>query len=454
MKNILACIALACVLPAKAQFNLGVATGNYCTMNGLNLNPAVLGGTKERYCFSIASFGLGVDNNVGSFDPGKGLIVAVGSGKTDNMFQYSTNSRISTIAPYGELAGPSMMMRLDKVTSAAFTMRLRGINQFNNFDQTLFHTFSDPAYRPEKNISTSVRDFNYTVHMWGELGLSVGRVLYENKKGRLSAGLTARYLGGLAYVAVNGSKMDVTFQQNKDTLSVTDVNLQYESNFLYTKPGQGTNASANVLKLIGGGNGGFGFGGDLGGIYEFNPKGLRRGYLVKFMASVLDVGAVVYRSDNNTQGTFSGKGKVTGKGIIDNVRNFSSIQRYLAARGFTTAVTQVSTRVHLPTRLVIGGDYNAYKHYYVSLLFVGNVAKRNTIGNSYYNQWTIAPRYEIKEVSLALPVTFSTLSNTFKVGVGVAGAGLFLGSDDLLAVFSKSQSGINFYGGFNIPINK
>jgi hypothetical protein len=445
-------IALVLATPVFGQYNLAIATSNYCVMNSMALNPANIAGCREKYSFSLIGFGFGVDNNAGSFNLDGGLVVAVGSGKTNNMFNYANNSRISMLAPYVDIVGPGILVKLDKATTVAFSTRIRGINQFNNFDQTLFHSFNDPYYKASDDINVNLNNFNYTAHVWGDLGLTVGRVVYDDRKNRIKAGGTLRYLGGIAYVAVKGRNMDLRFKKNMDTMYVSNVDLDYLSNFLYTRPGQGNNLSTNIFSLLANGNGASGIGGDLGITYEYNPKKLKNGYLARVSASILEIGAVSYHGENNTQETFSGGGKVTGKGILDNVRNFASIQRYVTTRGFKADITKVKTTLYMPTRLMLSGDYNVNKNYFVNASFVISLRDREAIGNSFYNQFSITPRYETQTFSVGLPITFNTLSNSFKTGIGIAGSGMFIGSDDLLAVFSRSQAGVTFYAGINIPI--
>ena len=178
-----------------AQRNFGIATGNTSALNSMYLNPALIAECKEKKAVSLLAFSLGVDNNVGPFSASKGLVVAVGDGKSNNMFTYTRNSRVSMHAPYLDITGPGVLFKVDDKHSIAFSTRLRGMNQFNNFDQTVFHVFNDPKFRVSDNILSQPRDFVYTVHMWGEFGFTYGGVFYDNGVHKIKAGGTARYLG-------------------------------------------------------------------------------------------------------------------------------------------------------------------------------------------------------------------------------------------------------------------
>ena len=452
-KIILPGIAMLCCTISFAQFNFAIATSNWCSMNSLSLNPANIAGSKERYSINLFSLNTGVDNNVGAFNAKNGLVVAVGNGKTNNMFTYSNNSRVSMLAPYAAFSGPGVTYRIDKHNSIAFTTGIRGMNQFNNFDQTIFHTFNDPKFRTTEAIDAAPRNFNYMLHVWAEIGVSYAATLIDNGRHKLKAGATLRYLGGMAYVGLKGRNMDAHFNAGKDTFSVTNADLEYASNILSSKAGSGTNVPTAITNLIFNGNGGNGIGGDLGVVYEYTPKNEKKnGYLVRFSASLMDIGSITYKGENNANEIFSGSGYVTGKGILDNVKNFAQIKNYAVVRGFTADIRKTTTTVYMPERLMLGGDYHVDKQYYVNVTYLGNLGTRQGFGNSYYNQFTVTPRYDTKLITIGLPLTYSTLSNSFKVGVGIRASGVYVGFDDMLSLFSHSQYGLNFYAGINIPI--
>ncbi len=447
-------LLLTVATSAEAQHNLGISTSNWTSLNSLYLNPANIADTREERVVNLLSFSGGVDNNVGPLNVAEGLVVAVGNGKANNMFNYSNNSKVSMLAPYVNITGPGVMQRIDSVSSFAITTRLRGMNQFSNFDQTLFHSFNDPNFRPSEDILATPTNFVYTVHLWAEIGFSYARVLFDNGQHKLKAGASVRYLWGIAYVGVNGRSMDVDFKKGDNLFFAGNTDIEYSSNVLNTEVSQGQNISQRFSELMMKGNFGRGVGGDMGLVYEYRsldskPKD---GYKARFSVALCDLGMVGYSAKANTNEIFSGSGNVTGVGILDNVKNFESIKKYVENRGFTAEIRQKSARVYMPTRVMLGGDYHIQDDYYCNVTLLMNTASRSRLGNSYYNQLTVTPRYETKDVSMGLPLTYSTLSSRFKVGLGILTRGFFIGSDDLLSAFVKSEYGINLYAGLNVPI--
>lgn len=452
MKKLSALLFIAFLhFSASAQFNYGIATSNWCSMNSIVLNPAFLAGSNEISAISVGAFTTGVDNNVGAFNAANGLVVAIGDGKTNNMFSYSNNSRVSMLAPYVNVTGPGVMYRINRRSSFALTTAIRGMNQFNNFDQTIFHTFNDPSFRTTEAIDATPRNFNYTLHVWGQIGATYATTLINSPQHKLKGGITLRYLGGIAYVGVKGRAMDAHFTAGKDTFYASNVDLEYVSNILLVGKGGPQYISDNLFS----GNGGTSVGADIGLAYEFTQRNERKqGYRIRVSAALMDWGSITYHGDNNANEIFSGSGYVTGKGILDNVKNFVDIQKYARDRGFTADIRKMSSTVSLPTRLMLAGDYHVDKQYYVNVTYLYNLGIRGGLGNVFYNQFTITPRYDTKPITIGLPLTYSTLSNSFKLGLGFRAGPLFFGSDDMLGLVSKTQYGLNFYIGLNAPVYK
>ncbi len=458
-KTLILAAGIVSTLSVKAQHNLGIATGNWSSINSLYLNPANIAESREKKSVSVIGGMFFVDNNVGPFNAGNGLVVAVGDGKTNDMFAYRNNSKISMMAPYFNIMGPGAVYRVDNKSSIAVTSRLRGMNQFNFFDQTIFHAFNDPKYTPDENILSLPRDFAYTVHLWLEIGFTYAKTVYEKDNHKIKLGGSFRYLGGIAYVGVKGNTMNAAFTKGVDSFYASNSDIQYGSNILNTFTYQGNNFSKNLVNLVREGNFGHGIGGDVGIVYEFtasdpeegNDKKKRRkkkpGYTTRLSASICDIGGIAYGKRVNTNQVINGEGYVTAKGILDNVKNFANMEKYVEARGFTATTRKRNTFVNMPTHIKLGADYHIKDKYYINGMMLVNLASRRTWGNSFYNQVSVTPRYETKKLTIGLPITYGILSRSMKLGTGFYYRNFYIGSDDMLAFFSKSQYGINLYAG-------
>lgn len=163
------------------------------------------------------------------------------------------------------------------------------------------------------------------------------------------------------------------------------------------------------------------------------------------------MGAINYKT-NNSNISVGGNGYLKGQGLSNNVTNYTSFKNYMTQQGFSADTSSTATKVHMPTALILSADYPLYWRFYVNATFIDNLVNRDNFGNSYYNQFTVTPRYDSRLISFAIPITYSWLANDMKVGFGFRFSGFFVGSDDMLALFSSHQYGFDIYMGGYVPI--
>ena len=463
--NFLLVVILLSSVVASAQRNLGIATSDWSGMNGLYLNPANIADTRERIVIDVIGVNAGFDNNLGKIPSLGSLFTAAKDGSTDNLFKYSDRNSFSLLAPYAEVHGPGVMVNINHRHSVALTTSVRGFNQFNNFDQSLFRTLSDPTYTytgsTTGDIDLTSRNFNYTAQAWTQVNFSYGALVVEEREHKLKAGVTVRYLGGIGYVGLKGNNLDAHYRAGYDSLFVVHSDLQFGSNLLSTRNAVTEGFSnSNIFNQIFGKESGRGVGADLGLVYEYTPGPERTihasgdsRYKLKVSASVTDLGSIMYRKANNFNANVSGSGNITSRGL-SGVGTFDEFRAYAKKQGFKADTNSADTRLYMPTALVLGADYNIEKNFYVNATFIGNIANRQNFGNSYYGQITVTPRYDKKMFTVALPITYGVLSKGMKVGVGVRLYGFYLGSDDMLALLARNQYGFNIYAGGFVPLYK
>jgi uncharacterized protein DUF5723 len=454
---------------ANAQHDFGIATGDWISTNSISINPANIADSREKFIIDVISVNAAVDNNLGRIGTLGSLFSAANGGNTNNVFSYTNNGAFSLLAPVAEIRGPGFMINIKHKHSIALTTSVRGFNQFNNFDNSLYRTLSDPTYTytgsTTGDINLTSKNFNYTAQLWSQVGLTYGVVLMEHGPNELKMGVTLRYLGGIGYVGLKGSNLDAHYRGGNDSLFVDKSDLEFASNVIGTKNALVNGFSnTNVLSQIFGASQGSGMGGDFGIVYEYKPNaepevyymsGKRfvadARYKLRLSAAVTDIGSITYGRAVNSNAEVTGNGNITAKGL-SNVSTFDQFRSYAIKQGFTADTTSSSTKVYMPTAFVFNADYYIGRRFYVNGAWVANLANRQNFGNSYYNQLTVTPRYDTKLLSLAIPLTYSTLTSSIKMGLAVRVSGFFVGSDDMLALISAHQYGFNVYAGGSVPI--
>lgn len=469
MKKFTLALGLAAILPlaANAQRYLGIATSNWSGTNGVYLNPANLADSRHKFTVDLFSLNTGFDNNLGTInfsDFSSGLTGdSMSFGKA---FNVTNTGKFSMLLPYAEVRGPGFMVSLGHKHGIALTTRVRAVNQMHDMTQSLYQTFAVKGFNPLANGTTSVQagGFNWTAHMWSEIGLSYGGLIYSKKKHQIKGGLTLRYLMGAGYASLTSKNLDANYTFNSAT-NVASLNTT-RTDILYAQGGYNILGGNNSFTVS---NTGKGFGADLGVVYEFRPKyqkhkydmdgktGLvdrgRNLYLLRFSAAVTDIGSIKY-SSNNKQANFSGTGSVTSNDLSSKFDNYDEFRTYMVSKGFKTGIdSTTSTKVGLPTALILGLDYHAIGGLYINALYMGNLADRTKPGNSIYSQITLTPRFDVRGFSFGIPVTYSMLTKSVKAGFGIRAGGFIIGSDDIAGIFGNAK-GVNFYFGGYIPFNK
>ena len=449
-------------VPGLAQTNLGVATGSHSRINSMYLNPANIVDTQEKITVTLFSLNIAVDNSLGTFGKLSNLGSSLNNSDSNSqsVFKNSGRSKFSMMLPSVNIHGPGLLVNINKKNSIGITTGIRVMNQFNNFDQTLYNTISNTGSVSNTTNSLVTQKFNWTAHMWNEIGITYGGVFIDKPHEQLKVGVTLRRLGGIGYVSLKGNNLDLHYSAGADSFYASHSDLEFASSIVSDSSAvfSGINGG-NLLSRIFGATVGSGVGGDIGVIYsrkfgnldpiDYMESSITHNLVLS--ASVTDIGAINYKGPN-AMINISGNGYVTGNGLSNNVTDYNSFKTYMKQQGFNIDTSSAGTKLHLPTALILSADYELKDRYYVNATFISNLANRQNYGNSYYNRLSITPRYDTRIFSFAIPISYSWLAHDVKVGFGLRASGFFIGSDDMLAVFSNNQYGFNLNMGGYVPI--
>ena len=385
------------------------------------------------------------------------------------------------LAPYAEVRLPGFMFSINHRNSIALTMRVRAMNQFSNFDQTLFHVLTGSTLNTGVSSSlVDLKDFRWMLNAWSQISATYSCVILEKPKHQVKVGLTLSYLGGIAYAGFKGNKLQANYNVatnskggiDSTTMDVSSSDVEYSSNVLKSVDQlQSGISSVDIANYFFGKKAGSGIGADVGIVYEFRPgyperyeyemDGMnhfdytKNMYKLRVSVAVTDIGSINY-NQNNLTANISGTGHLSSNDAATNFSSFSDVRNYAMSHGLTfDTSSKGSTRVYLPTAVVAGIDYHIVSRLYLNATGIIDVTNHSNFGNNYYNQVTLTPRYDSRGTSIGVPITYSTLNNNIKVGLGVRLlGGFFVGSDDVMAAFNSNQTGFNVYFGAFVPINK
>lgn len=447
---------------SPAQEMLGTALGNYAGINGLQLNPSSMHNYKTYFEVQLIATDIFFQNNylflskkdyrfLSFFKGGFKIpshVENYGTGER-NFYWYSDRTGKNVFVNL-RLNGPGVMLVRGK-DAIALTTAVRAVISSHNFPFELA-TFSYLGlnYKPYQAINFhDRRPFSAQALLWGEVGLSYSRIVYERGFDKLSAGISIRRLMGVAGLYVNSLNLDyIVFDDS--TASVKNMNMKggislpinYSNNELSTSP------------LIKGG--GFGF--DLGVTYVHLKRYHQNQYFNKLCAqsyedydyrlgiALIDIGAIQFKKNAISFGIDNRSSYWQNL----NHYHYANINQLLDTVSFrsygdkTSAYTGNKFMIWLPAALSIQLDYHYRANWYIngSLIYAFQFSG-NTLARP--SQIGITPRYETSWLEVNMPVSLYDW-RLLRVGLSVRIYGFTVGTDKLGGYFSANDfTGLDFY---------
>ena len=361
----------------------------------------------------------------------------------DDLSGFSTTpSNRNNVAANISVLGPSFMFNINEKHSIGVLTRARMFNTFNNINgqlaEGLFDNFG------EDDFSFNMNDLGATTHVWGEIGLAYGRVIfYDYDKHYVKAGITGKILLGGGIAQATSENLSGNFDPGSNLVALNGT-LDY----LLSAESTDIRDFASDLSL--------GLGADLGVIYELrtptsrmadeedNPRAINK-YRLKVGLSVLDLGRITY--DQRNLSRFDLNGSVNADALE------SDFQQALR-NNFQEQEIPGEVRVSLPTSMNLNIDYKIIPKVFANLNVNQTLVKKDSpFNNNRLNQITFTPRFESRTFSVYLPIANSELAGT-TIGAGLKIGPSIIGSSTVLSnLISEEARALNISFGFKIPVN-
>ncbi|MBP0903488.1 hypothetical protein J8H85_06580 [Mariniflexile gromovii] len=427
----------------KSQSYFGYTFDNYSGIHGLTLNPANVVDSPFKTDINIISgslfagsdyLGVNIQDIIkseGGFDFD---LDAQKSAKNDNNFFLNMDVLL-----------PSFMFNLSKKSSLGITTRLRAFLNVHNINGQLYESLAD-EFDDTEDFEFNLKDFKGTVHVFGEIGLTYGRILMNNEKHLLKGGFTLKYLQGAGGAFFNAPSITGFYDASANTLT-TSGNLNYG-----LSSEEFDSEDIDITRIITAG-----FGADIGFVYQWNDKNKNKTddstikrytkYKLKIGASITDIGSINYKEGKKTTYDLNNTIDVDD---FDDENNDKSFEEILDDN-YSSVTTLGSNRIKLPTALNLLIDYNITGKLFTS--FASSMSLSNTATtNSIINTVTIAPRLEISWLSIYSPISFRQYGDV-AWGAGLRLGPLTVGSGSVLTnLLSSNSKSADIYFGLKIPI--
>jgi len=443
-----------------AQEFLPFSQSNYAGSAGILTQPASIADSRYRFDMILLGIDALTTNNFIAFD---NKVLFKHSTWNEDQFKekyihsnFDGKDKDAFIETHVVL--PSFMVTLNDKSAIALTMRLRGIFNTDNITEDFVRlAYDDFNYEPLLHKELSNANFNVQANTWMEYGFTFATVIANRDKQFFKAGITAKYLLGLASGYMFADNIRYKFD-GSDTLSLFQSEIKYGLSENFEKDG------FNPFKAIS--DPGIGF--DLGFVYEYRPnidkfkykmdgqEGLYRAnkekYLLKVGISLLDIGRIKYHKGYYSQDFFADVADWNiGDIQINTIEDFNDTLRNRF--NFSESAIE-SYSMGLPTALCLQIDYNMGRNFYLNFSpFIALKKGTNIISKThYYTTYSLTPRYDIKWFGAALPLHADEYGHIL-AGVGLRLGPLWVGSNSIISTFfSKKNYSADAYVMLKVPI--
>ncbi len=452
MKTFVVTITLVLISVAgSAQEFLGYRTSNYAGVNGVFFNPATIAGNAYKWNVNLASIHALVNNNQAAYTfKSSGHLMNPDSllNELTSPTKGATDALVAT-----NIIGPSAMLRINQNSAVALTTRSRVMVNGDRLEGRLFdnlaENFTEGVEMPYTINSNENMKLN--INTWTEYGLSYARSFSTLPQHQFKAGASVKYLAGVfgGYLQLDRIKATVDEDPQNSEIYMADATGKVNIGM------SGINfKDINANKFLTVKNSGWGA--DIGFVYEYRNN-LHRPNEYKFRlgASVLDIGRLKYKKDQNRSGAYSLD--VTGAERIYSTEfqglTIDDLKQYLDSRLNyfipDPAGTSNEYTTSLPTTLQVDADYSFSRRIFLN--FAGNISLQSNgqgLTNRYPTGFSVTPRFESRVFSAFLPVNYNSFSH-LNVGLGFRAGPLFIGSGSAITALFGNSKQADFYIGIN-----
>lgn len=445
-------LSVACIVGATtvtAQERVGLANSNYAGTTGMPLNPSSMVDSKAWLDINLVGADAFAWNNFEYFSKSDFYVWDdILKGNVPSTL-YRVNGKEKHGAVNLRVDGPSFTLSQGKNAFGFHTAARLFASAEDLTEPTAIFIHEGLDYNPQQQIDYTQQKMGVFATAWAEVGLSYGRIIYQQGRDMINVGGTAKYLMGIGHMSAYLDELNHTVVSDEDW-NVTSLTGQYA----ITEPG-----FAN----------GHGFGVDLGVTYkrmltdvdDYAPHTPQSDcgtydYRYRIGVSLLDLGGINFNK-NSLIRTFD-NATTTWEDYPDaEVNSIGDIDALIASQFASDAGNmRTGTRygASLPSAVSVQFDYNFGKNFYANATWVQGfkIGKRTTgIRRSLL---AITPRYEHKWFEASLPISLYDYRSP-QLGLAFRFYSITIGSDNILPFIAPLDIySANIYASVKITLFK
>ena len=433
MKRITFLFFLLLFTNVRAQEKLGIANSNYYPISSIFLNPSSSVDSRtfaqlnlvgaNAYFFTNQAY----LPNFSVWQSLKGSLAAptLSTLKLKKFFY----SNISVDAPIGVVSYDEW--------GFGFFVRGRAEIDVRNVPFELTNALLNPnSVANTKRVDINYKNLKLSEMAWVEYGLNIGKIVHRDNDVMITAGANVKYLTGINIFYANLGRLDGFMVDTFIDLQKMKGRIRMNTPGWNTGSGFGLEAGITYKKMKGW----------IDSYYAHSKKSGCKyvDYKYKIGVSLIDLGYIKFKT--NTL-----KGDIDGTATINNYEEVNSMQEVMEGNFNTSLEVNKPIWASLPTALSVQGDVNLGKNFYLNGTAIAGVTTARTTGVQRGNLFSIAPRYERRQIEVAMPLTFQRFVYP-QLGFAFRYRSFVLGFDNLFPLFIKKDTyGLNAY--FNLAIS-
>ncbi|GAB4016314.1 DUF5723 family protein [Spirosoma koreense] len=453
----------------SAQNLLGISTSRYGGTNRLYINPSLAADSPSKFFLNGLTANITANNNYLRFQAPFSLLQYV-TGNVPNPYKnpdgtvhFDVNytrenldgkAKNGTLA--GEVRGPALLIRTGQFSAIAVTTRFRAMGSVVGASQSLLSALrAGLGDKALYSIPTDNNQFSLNSNTYAELGLTYAGTLWENEGQKLLMGLTAKVLIGYnaQHIINRGANYRIVADPNNINSAVLELN-QLDATIGYTTFLK--NRAITPRTLFSADSPGRGFGFDVGmtyiSQYDSESPALRLGW------ALTDVGGLTYKGqDYNYSDIRQNPVRFTNDDFIRITSSLDALESIQDKLNTGRLPDRTSFRSGLPTSLNLTADYQLPSGFGVNVTYFQDVRSQQALAIHQPTMFAVTPRYDVRWVSLALPIAY--LNHGLTAGASIRMGPAWLGTDNFLGLLGNTSNGIrprglDIYAGIAFGLGK
>jgi hypothetical protein len=461
---------------------------NYAGNIGIQHNPANLADSRFRFNMNVIGFNTHLQNNYLQLETPHSMYKFLnwkwdstyGTTNYDYPFKESyvkerLNGRDKYVYANASVNAFSMQFALKNRAGISFALTTKAYGKVSNLPEAAIKTFmqdlGDQGYAKENQRrllgeTVDLSKAGAAALAYQQYSLKYALVAKDRGKEFIKVGFGVDYNLGLYGAYFKPKDVNYTLT-GIDTLLVNSAEME----IAYIDPAYISSSDRRANDYFGKSRLGRGIGINAGIAYEHRPNskshkykmdrkikidGSQNKYDWKVAASIINLGFINFKngaaSRKLTITSPIGPNQWTDYDSADSWNGLEDLDSF--ANSFFDVVADSGFTMYTPASLQLSADYKIREKLYISANYAQTLIRNNGKSVRMPNVLSIAPRYESRWLTVALPVSISSYYNKINVGTYIRGGVFYLGSDNLGGFFTgKKTNGANIYGGLNWPIH-